>query len=903
MSQAPSVGSLVPAAAAAPDAARPEAAPARAARPPRATLPAVVIARAHGAPRAAAVFAGDGRVLRNRALAAAAVEVARALHAEVEGASGSVVAVAAVDPLQHLIGTIGAWLAGAAALPIDPQAPGAWITRVVAHARPVAVLGDGPGVWAARRDDLPVVDTEVLRWTSGNGPLPSEEEVTLLPARPACVLYPLDGPSDPTVLSHAMLARIARSRLTAYRDRPARLLSLDPLGSKPGLAALSWSLACGGALVALADEARRDPWAACEALTKLRVTHLSAGGAAYEALVEASASTPGALESLQRVVICDELLDESVERVHRTCLSQVELSVETALTRRPSSATARVARGRSPAALRGPEERALAALWTEVLGLEPGDVCRDDHFFQRGGDALRADRLAEQLRHRLGRILPIALLYRRPVLADLARELPRLEPAPKPAPSRRVPPPRAERPRPALAEEPSAPRAERAAAPARVEPAGDARPARAPQPAPRPRGALIVARRAPLAPAQLAWFEQGRPAVIEPAETLRVLCRIDGPLDAGRLEGALFALARRHDALRVRVEAAPGQQRPHQLLATPALRLITSDEQPDPPLDLAAGPPWWARLRRVGEDEHRLELAFHPGLVEPEAARVVLGELPRLYAEDDLPPAPAAVAVARQVWRALPARRAEHVAYWAQRLAGAPPATALAWAAASEPTRGRRRGQVARSLTAAEQTVLAALAGRAEASEREVVLAALLGALARRAAAHELVVGTSPSPADPAREGLGRVRPLLPLRLAIDLDRPLVTLAGRVRDQLAADSEHAALPLREVLAAGEAAPGSAPFRLAFEALDLRTAEPAGREPVFEPLLPEHPLPAHEATVFFHALGRGARLDAVFDAAALDPERVSELLGEAVSLVLRSAVDPSRSLAEVAPREG
>src|SRR5690606_34503451 len=118
------------------------------------------------------------------------------------------------------------------------------------------------------------------------------------------------------------------------------------------------------------------------------------------------------------------------------------------------------------------EERALAALWTEVLGLEPGEVCRDDHFFQRGGDALRADRLAEQVRARLGRVLPIALLYRRPVLADLARELPRLEPAPKPAPSRRLPPPRAPRPRPALADERPAERARPTpvpAAPAPVE--------------------------------------------------------------------------------------------------------------------------------------------------------------------------------------------------------------------------------------------------------------------------------------------------------------------------------------------------------------------------------------------------------------------------------------------------
>src|SRR5690606_32219203 len=109
-----------------------------------------------------------------------------------------------------------------------------------------------------------------------------------------------------------------------------------------------------------------------------------------------------------------------------------------------------------------------------------------------------------------------------------------------------------------------------------------------------------------------------------------------------------------------------------------------------------------------------------------------------------------------------PARRAEHVAYWTRRLAEAPAATGLGSEAVAAGD-SRRREQVSRRLTAAEQAALGALARRTEASEREVLLSALLASLARVGNRRELLIGASPRAADPAREGLGRVRPLLPL--------------------------------------------------------------------------------------------------------------------------------------------
>ncbi|TRB10171.1 hypothetical protein EXN70_34465, partial [Rhizobium rhizogenes] len=66
----------------------------------------------------------------------------------------------------------------------------------------------------------------------------------------------------------------------------------------------------------------------------------------------------------------------------------------------------------------GEVEQALAAIWTELLGLE--QVSRHDHFFELGGHSLLAMRLLSRIHHALGVELPLALLFAKPVLSDLA---------------------------------------------------------------------------------------------------------------------------------------------------------------------------------------------------------------------------------------------------------------------------------------------------------------------------------------------------------------------------------------------------------------------------------------------------------------------------------------------------
>ncbi len=68
-----------------------------------------------------------------------------------------------------------------------------------------------------------------------------------------------------------------------------------------------------------------------------------------------------------------------------------------------------------------PQEIALAALWTELLGVEkPG---RDDHFFEMGGNSLLATQVVARLRKQTGKPVSLADLFDHPTLATQAAYL------------------------------------------------------------------------------------------------------------------------------------------------------------------------------------------------------------------------------------------------------------------------------------------------------------------------------------------------------------------------------------------------------------------------------------------------------------------------------------------------
>ncbi len=75
------------------------------------------------------------------------------------------------------------------------------------------------------------------------------------------------------------------------------------------------------------------------------------------------------------------------------------------------------------AAPTSPMERAQAAIWTEVLGIERVGI--DDNFFDLGGDSLLAALLFARTARRTGRDIPLSILFSGPTIREVARAIER----------------------------------------------------------------------------------------------------------------------------------------------------------------------------------------------------------------------------------------------------------------------------------------------------------------------------------------------------------------------------------------------------------------------------------------------------------------------------------------------
>ncbi|MCU0687882.1 MAG: amino acid adenylation domain-containing protein, partial [Polyangiaceae bacterium] len=189
----------------------------------------------------------------------------------------------------------------------------------------------------------------------------------------------------------------------------------------------------------------------------------------------------------------------SEQKIRATLPDALVPSAFVAITDWPLSPSGKLDRARLPVppptshayvAPRTPSERALAALWQDVLGRERVGV--HDHFFELGGHSLLATQVLARLRSALGVELPLRALFEAPTLAALAA---RLDAAP-----------------PGVAETPL-----------------------------RRRGASLFV--APLSPAQeRLWFLQ-RLAPSSPAYHVPFALRLEGALDRDALAAALEALA------------------------------------------------------------------------------------------------------------------------------------------------------------------------------------------------------------------------------------------------------------------------------------------------------------------------------------------------------------------------
>jgi len=88
----------------------------------------------------------------------------------------------------------------------------------------------------------------------------------------------------------------------------------------------------------------------------------------------------------------------------------------------PADATTTAAPGNTlPGAVAGPVERALAEIWTGLLGCR--EIGPDDDFFAAGGHSLLATRLIAAIADRLGVELPLVSVFEHPTIRGLARRI------------------------------------------------------------------------------------------------------------------------------------------------------------------------------------------------------------------------------------------------------------------------------------------------------------------------------------------------------------------------------------------------------------------------------------------------------------------------------------------------
>ncbi|MEW5927432.1 MAG: non-ribosomal peptide synthase/polyketide synthase, partial [Gemmatimonadota bacterium] len=367
------------------------------------------------------------------------------------------------------------------------------------------------------------------------------------------------------------------------------------------------------------------------------------------------------------------------------------------------------------AAPRTPTEEVLAGIWAEVLGVDR--VGAHTGFFDLGGHSLLATRVVSRVREAFGVELPLRALFEAPTVAGLA---------------------------------------------ARVDAAArEGGGVQAPPLVPVPRDGPL-----PLSFAQQRlWFidqlEPGSAAYNVPQAR-----RLRGALDVGVLRRALDEVVRRHESLRTTFHrvggrpvqvVSPGARAP---LAEVDLRRLGEEargaeagriaaEHAERPFDLARGPLLRATVARLGAEDFALLLNLHHVVSDGWSMEVLVRELSALYAAfregrpSPLAPLPvqyADFAAWQRAWLEGPALDRQ-LAWWRERLAGAPPVLELP----TDRPRPRVPGEAGgtRWFTLPDETgaALRALSRREGTTLFMTLLAAWQALLGRWAGRDDVVVG------------------------------------------------------------------------------------------------------------------------------------------------------------------
>jgi amino acid adenylation domain-containing protein len=427
---------------------------------------------------------------------------------------------------------------------------------------------------------------------------------------------------------------------------------------------------------------------------------------------------------------------------------------------------------------RTPLERTLLEIWTEVLGRQ--DVSVEDNFFELGGHSLLATQVMSRVRKALLLEVPLQSLFEEPTIAGLARGIEEKRWGDR-----------------ALLSTPLL-------------------------------SAVDSSRLEETFPQAFAqqrlWFlEQLEPGASTYNISSAVLLR--GGLDLAVLHESLLELVMRHESLRSRFalsDAGPVQivmkdQAPSFTVTEVDAGAGAGEEQTAAlireevlrPFDLAQGPLLRVSVLRVARDEHIVQLTIHHIVSDGWSLGVLVRELGIVYnaklrgeASPLLPLSLRTVDFFRRQGEWLEQGKLDgQLAYWVERLAGAPALLAL-------PTdRPRTSEQSSRGATAFV-VLSSSLAERARSLGRNeraslfmVLLAGFKVLLARYSEQDDIVVGTPVAnrPFEEAESLIGHLTNAVALRTQLSEELSFREVVGRVRETSLEAFSHQDVPFEKVV--------------------------------------------------------------------------------------------------------
>ncbi|MFG3422746.1 amino acid adenylation domain-containing protein [Micromonospora sp. NPDC048063] len=519
-------------------------------------------------------------------------------------------------------------------------------------------------------------------------------------------------------------------------------------------------------------------------------------------------------------------------------------------------------------------ERAVAEIWSELLGVAP--VGAHDDFFALGGHSLLATQVVARVRARLGVALPIEAVFARPTVAGVAAALPA---APEPA----VPP---------------IPRA--------IDPG----------PAPVSSGQRRL------------WFlEQVHDQV---AYAVLTALRLHGDLRVDVLAAALTEVVRRHEVLRTVVRPGPDGGDPVQVVLPAApvdlpvvdLAAEGADDadlaerervalvaEARRPYDLERGPLFRPVLFRSGPGRHVLCLAMHHIVSDGWSLGVIRADLGALYdalAADlpsPLPDLPVQYADYARWQRERAAADSADLAYWTERLAGATGALELPTDRPRPPVQ-TFDGAVARlTLPPALTERVRDLGQRHGATLYMTVLAAVQALLFRYTGQRDICVGSPVA---------GRVRAELEpmvgfflnsivLRTTLDGDWSVARLLDETRRTALAAYDHQETPFERVVDALDVPRDlsrNALFQVMVNLLNLPEQDLAMTGLRVEQLTVEPGTAQVDLALYAYDRPDGLLCCLEYNTALFDPGTAERMLAHLETLLTAFVADPDGRLADV-----